>query len=239
MTNSEKIYIGLCIIFSTLIILGNLIYQKFVMLQIPFYKFELSAGAILYPLTFLITDIITELYGKEKANFCIRLAICMNVLVTIIIMFVSYLPATDWSKVNDETFNKVFSYYSVAFLASIIACYIAQAIDVNLYLWIRKLTKGKYLWLRSNVSTCISLFIDTTIVISFMAMFSIFPVEQIWKLIINSYSWKLFFTICCTPLVYLSLFSIGGFIKAVGHPVASMSFPRRRESSVKREKSSF
>ncbi|MCC8378069.1 MAG: queuosine precursor transporter [Rickettsia endosymbiont of Graphium doson] len=239
MTNSEKIYIGLCIIFSTLIILGNLIYQKFVMLQIPFYKFELSAGAILYPLTFLITDIITELYGKEKANFCIRLAICMNVLVTIIIMFVSYLPATNWSKINDVTFNKVFSYYSVAFLASIIACYIAQAIDVNLYLWIRKLTKGKYLWLRSNVSTCISLFIDTTIVISFMAMFNIFPVEQIWKLIFNSYSWKLFFTICCTPLVYLSLFSIRGFIKAVGHPVASMSFPRRRESSVKREKSSF
>ena len=66
MTNSEKIYIGLCIVFSTLIILGNLIYQKFVMLQIPFYKFELSAGAILYPLTFLITDIITELYGKKS-----------------------------------------------------------------------------------------------------------------------------------------------------------------------------
>ena len=151
---------------------------------------------------------------EKKANFCIRLAICMNVLVTIIIMFVSYLPATDWSKINDETFNKVFSYYSVAFLASIIACYIAQAIDVNLYVWIRKLTKEKYLWLRSNVSTCISLFIDTTIVISFMAMFSIFPIEQIWKLIINSYIWKLFFTLCCTPLVYLSIFSIRCFVKA-------------------------
>lgn len=75
----------------------------------------------------------------------------MNILVTIIIMFVSYLLATDWSKINDETFNKVFSYYSVAFFASIIACYIAQAIDVNLYLWIRKLTNRKYLWLRGNM----------------------------------------------------------------------------------------
>ncbi|XVN41672.1 MAG: queuosine precursor transporter [Rickettsia endosymbiont of Argas persicus] len=182
------------------------------MLQIPFYKLELSAGVILYPLTFLIIDIITELYGKEKANFCIRLAIYMNILVTVIIMFISYLPATDWSKINDETFNKVFSYYSVAFLASVIACYTAQAIDVNLYLCILKLTKGKYLWLRSNGSTCISLFIDTTIVISFMTMFSIFPIEQMWTLILNSYSWKLFFTICCTPLFYLSLFSIRSFI---------------------------
>lgn len=213
MTNSEKAYLGLCVIFSILIILGNLTYQKFVMLQILFYKFELSAGVILYPLTFLITDIITELYGREKANFCIKLAIYMNILVTIIIMFISYLPATDWSKISNETFDKTFGYFGIAFIGSTIACYLAQLVDVNLYLWIRKLTKGKYLWLRSNVSTCISLFIDTTIVISFMTIFNVFPIEQMWKLIFNSYSWKLFFTICCTPLVYLSIFCIRYFIK--------------------------
>ena len=52
-----------------------MVYQKFVSLQFPFYKFELSVGAILYPLTFLVTDLIVESYGKEKAQFCVKLAV--------------------------------------------------------------------------------------------------------------------------------------------------------------------
>ncbi|WP_410519704.1 queuosine precursor transporter [Candidatus Cyrtobacter comes] len=204
-SNSEKIYTSLCILFVSLIMLGNLIYQKFVSLQLPFYKFELSVGAVLYPLTFLITDLITEFYGKERAQFCIRFAMVINILVAIIIAFMDYLPATEWSKINDETFHNVFGYYGVAFAGSIIACYTSQAIDVRLYLLIHSLTKGKYLWLRNNGSTSISLLIDTTVVIGFMTIFGIFPVEQMWTLIVNSYSWKLFFTICSTPLFYISV----------------------------------
>ena len=205
MSNSEKIYTSLCILFVSLIMLGNLIYQKFVSLQLPLYKFELSVGVILYPLTFLITDLITEFYGKEKAQFCIKSAIFINILVVIIIAFMDYLPATEWSKIDDKTFHGVFGYYGVAFIGSIVACYISQAIDVRLYLLIRNLTKGRYLWLRSNGSTCISLFIDTTIVIGVMTIFGIFSSDYIWTLIINSYSWKLFFTICSTPLFYIGV----------------------------------
>lgn len=212
MDNKEKTYTGLCILFVSLIILGNLTYQKFVSLQLPFYKFELSVGAILYPLTFLITDLITEFYGKEKVQFCIRFAIFINIFVVIIIAIMNYLPATTWSKINDETFDKVFGYYGVAFVGSIIACYTSQAIDVRLYLLIRDLTKNKYLWLRSNGSTCISLLLDTTIVIGFMTMFGIFSSKQMWLLIANSYSWKLFFTVCSTPLFYISVLSIKYFL---------------------------
>lgn len=211
MTNSEKIYTAqkiytaLCIIFTSFIILGNVIYQKFVILQIPFYRFELSAGAILYPLTFLITDLIVELYGKEKATFCIRFAMVMNIFAAITIVFMDHLPSTAWSKLNDATFHEAFAHYGVAFIGSTIACYIAQAIDVYLYLSIGKLTKGRYLWLRSSVSTGISLFIDTAIVIMFVAIFGVLPIEQIWQLILHSYSWKLLVTICGTPLLYLSI----------------------------------
>ncbi len=95
---------------------------------------------LLYPLTFLITDLITEFYGKERAQFCIRFAMVINILVAIIIAFMDYLPATEWSKINDETFHKVFGYYGVAFIGSILACYTSQAIDVRLYLLIRDLT---------------------------------------------------------------------------------------------------
>ena len=87
-SNNDKIYTTLCVLFTMLVVVGNLIYQKFVFLPLfSFYTFELSVGAILYPLTFLLTDLIAEFYGKDKANFCVKLAIITNILTAIIIMF--------------------------------------------------------------------------------------------------------------------------------------------------------
>ena len=204
MTRDESIYTGLCVLFSVLIVMGNLIYQKFVFLPIlPFHTFELSAGAILYPLTFLLTDLITEFYGKEKANFCVKLGISMNILVACMIAGMDQLEATDWSKIDNALFHKVFGLYSIAFIGSILACYTAQTVDIMLYVWIRKITKGKWLWVRNNGSTAVSLFVDTFIVITFMTLFHILPLERMWPLIMNSYFFKLFFSICSTPLFYL------------------------------------
>lgn len=200
---SDKIYTTLCVVFSLFIVVGNLIYQKFVFLPIlPFHIFELSVGAITYPLTFMLTDLIAEFYGKNKANFCVRLAIVMNITIALVIMIMDKLNATEWSKIDNITFHKVFGLYSAAFIGSIIACYIAQLVDITIYLWIRKLTGSRWLWLRNNGSTAISLFIDTCIVINFMSMFGILPIDRIWPLIINSYLFKLFFTVCSTPLFY-------------------------------------
>ena len=139
MTRNESIYTTLCVLFSVLIVMGNLIYQKFVFLTIlPFHTFELSVGAILYPLTFLLTDLITEFYGKEKASFCVKLAISMNIFVACVIIGMDQLEATSWSTVDKMTFYRVFGFYGIAFVGSIIACYIAQIVDITLYLWIRR-----------------------------------------------------------------------------------------------------
>lgn len=215
MTRNDSIYTTLCVLFSVLIVMGNLIYQKFVFLPIlPFHTFELSVGAILYPLTFLLTDLITEFYGKEKANFCVRLGISMNILIACIILGMDQLEATAWSKVDNVIFHTVFGLYSVAFMGSIIACYTAQLVDIALYLWIRKITKGRWLWARNNGSTAISLFIDTFIVITFMTVFHVLPFDRMWPLIINSYCFKLFFSVCSTPLFYMSV----GIIKRLQQP---------------------
>jgi queuosine precursor transporter len=204
MTKDDSIYTSLCVLFSVLLVMGNLIYQKFVSLPIfPFHTFELSVGAILYPLTFLLTDLITEFYGKEKANFCVRLAISMNVFIACVVAGMDQLESTTWSKIDNATFHKVFGLYSVAFIGSIIACYTAQMVDISIYMWIRKITKGKWLWARNNGSTAISLFVDTSIVITFMAAFHVLPADRMCPLIINSYLFKLFFSICSTPLFYI------------------------------------
>lgn len=200
---TEKIYIILCTFFAVLLVTGNLIYQKFVTLSfLPFHTFELSIGAILYPLTFLLTDLIAEFYGREKANFCVQSAIAMNVIIAFVLMGMDALPATEWSKIDTDTFHHVFGFYSVAFIGSILACYVAQRIDILLYLGIRKLTGTKWLWLRNNASTSLSLLIDTSIVISFMTFFGVLPFDRMGSLILNSYLFKLFFSICSTPLFY-------------------------------------
>jgi queuosine precursor transporter len=212
MNIDDKIYTTICVLFAVLIVMGNMIYQKFVVLPIlSFHTFELSVGAIVYPLTFLLTDLIAEFYGKNKANFCVKLALIMNIILAMLIGMMDKLSATEWSKIDDTTFHKVFGLYSVAFIGSIIACYTAQLIDINIYLWIRKITNGRYLWLRNNGSTAISLLVDTSIVISFMSIFGALPIDKMGALIINSYLYKLFFTICSTPLFY----AIVGLIKHI------------------------
>jgi uncharacterized integral membrane protein (TIGR00697 family) len=199
----EKLYASLCALFSVLVVMSNLVYQKFVYLPIlPFYAFELSVGAIFYPLTFLITNLIAEFYGRGKAKFCVRLAISMSIIVALAINIMAKLDATPWSKIDNNIFNTVFGVYGTSLVGSIIASYTAQLIDIKLYLWIRKTTNNKFLWLR-NLSSAISLLVDTSIVIAFITTFSTsIPLNQMLPLIFNSYCFKLFFTICTTPLFY-------------------------------------
>lgn len=217
---SQKLYIVLCAFFAVLIVLCNLTYQKFVFLPLlPFHTFELSVGAILYPLMFMLTDLIAEFYDKKKAAFCVRLAIAMNIIAALIVTGMDSLQATSWSKIDNTIFHQVFGQYGLAFVAIILACYIAQLADIALYLWIKKLTGDKWLWLRNNGSTAISLFVDTCTAISLLTLLGIFPKEQMGTIMINSYSYKLFATVCNTPVFYLLVMLIKRFIFAKEKPI--------------------
>jgi uncharacterized integral membrane protein (TIGR00697 family) len=215
MTNKERLYCFLIALFSTLVVVGNITYQKFVSISpFVFHEFQLSVGAILYPMTFAITDLIAEFYGKKRATFCVRLALVMNIITALIIYFMDHLQALEWSRVNDQMFHHVFGMYGVAFLGSLLACYISQSLDVFLYLMIKRLTKDKFIWIRNLVSTSISLFLDTCFVITFMAIFGIFEWTNLLTLIKGSYSFKLFFTILNIPMFYLYVLCIRKFLSS-------------------------
>lgn len=215
MSRSEKIYLGLCILFTSFLMLGNLTYQKFVNLTIPHvHRFELSVGAIIYPVTFILMDLMAEFFGRERAKWCIRFAMVNNFIMAMVVAVMDALPATSWSKLSNETFHQVFGYYLIALTGSLLACYISQRIDVGIYLWIKKITKERFLWLRNNLSTGISLFFDTCIAIGFLTYFKVLQVENMQTLILNSYAWKLCFTVMCTPLFYLLVYLIRSRILA-------------------------
>ena len=213
MRRVDQMYVALCAFFSILIVICNLTYKKFVYLNVlPFHVFELSVGAILYPLMFMLTDLIAEFYDKQKANFCVRLAISMNILAAMIVFGMDRLIATPWSQIDNEIFHKVFGAYGLALMANMVACYCAQVIDITLYLWIKKITRGRWLWLRNNGSTAISLFVDTCTAIGLLTLLGVLPREQMWLIMFNSYSYKLFATICNTPVFYLLVGLIKKFI---------------------------
>lgn len=200
----DQVYIILCTLFSVLLVVSNLTYQKFASLPIlPFYTFELSVGAIFYPVSYMLSDLMAEFYGKEKASFCVKLSVGMNLIVALIVLLFINISATSWSNIDDATFEKMFGPYTHNFIGSILATYIAQRVDIFIYLYFKKITHNKMLWARAFISTSISLFFDTVVVISFLTITGIFAYDKMWGLIMNSYSFKLFFSAINIPIFYI------------------------------------
>ena len=166
---AAKIYLYLAALFITSLVVSNLIFQKF-FYWYPFdgtvfgsRLFELSVGILPYPITFLITDLISEIYGKRAANRVVTAGIFASFFSMGILLVSDFVPAMESSPVDDATFTKVFSLSPLAVLASMIAYLLAQFVDIRIYHFWKKLTKGKMLWLRNNFSTFASQFLDTSI----------------------------------------------------------------------------
>jgi uncharacterized integral membrane protein (TIGR00697 family) len=213
MPASDKLYTILCTLFSALLITCTLTYKKIVYLPaLPFHTFTLSVAVLITPLMFILTDLLAEFYDRQRASFCVRAAIGVNIVVALIVSGMDSLEATQWSTVDVSTFHHVFGSYGLAFVIVLFATYTAQLVDITLYLWLKKLTTGKALWLRNNGSTAISLLVDSVVAISLLTMLGIYPRDQMWNVIMNAYSYKLFITVCNIPFFYLMVGMIRKFI---------------------------
>lgn len=208
MTNSLKLYVIFCSIFCTIIVTANLIFQKFVSISLFGNVLEISVGVMLYPVTFLISDFVTEFYGKESARFMVNIAILCSFIVFILILVSDYCSATEWSMIDDAIFHKVFNVYGIGAIASIIANYLGQLVDIYLFSYLKLLTDGKYLWLRNNVSTILGQLVDTVVVISILCVFEIIPQEQFFIISLSSLSFKILAALADTPLCYLGYYLI-------------------------------
>ncbi len=158
------------ILFSILIILSNYT------VQFPINDW-LTYGAILFPFTFLITDILSEKYSKDEVLSVVRLGIIIAIIPTILISDIRIA------------------------LASITSFFIVQQMDIKIFHYL-KVKYEKLWWLRNNVSTMISQFFDTAIFF-FLAFSFVMPFSMIIKLIIGDYTIKLISALLDTPFFYL------------------------------------
>ena len=206
---ANNIYLILAGLFITSLVASNLIFTK-IFYWYPFdinlmgvKLFELSVGILPYPLTFLITDLISEIYGQKKADQVVITGIFASIFSIGLIFISSQVPAIEGSPINDATFNSVFLNAPLAVLASMLTYLFAQFIDIRIYHYWKKLTKGKHLWLRNNFSTFTSQFVDTFTIVSLLILFGILPEEKFLVLIISGFIFKVIVAILDTPLLYL------------------------------------
>ncbi len=209
---ADRIYLILAALFIASLVTSNLIFQKF-FYWYPFNMevygvklFEVSVGLLPYPLTFLITDILSEIYGKRKANEVVIAGIFASFFSLLIIYVSKEVPATSWSQVNDNTFVNVFGAAPLAVLASMMAYLFAQFIDIRVYHFWKDFTQGKHLWLRNNFSTFSSQFIDTATVLILLCSFGIINWDKFWGLMISGVVFKMIIALLDTPFLYVAVY---------------------------------
>lgn len=209
---AQRIYILLGALFITSLVVSNLIFQKF-FYWYPFdieifgsKLFEISVGILPYPITFLITDLISEIYGKKRANDVVVTGIFASLFSLLIILVADSVPATSWSYVKNDIFNTVFGNSAIAVFASMLTYLFAQFVDIQIYHFWKRLTKGRHLWLRNNFSTWFSQFVDTFTIVTLLCSFGIIDWANFKGLLISGFLFKVFVAILDTPFLYLGVY---------------------------------
>ena len=130
-----------------------------------------------------------------------------------LILFADSLPHTEWSPVDSATFNKVFGLFGPAVFASMVAYLTAQFIDIRMFHFWKRLTKGKHLWLRNNASTIVSQFVDTASVLLLLCFANVLAWERFLPLLENGFLFKVLIAIIDTPIIYGAIYLLKGKIE--------------------------
>ena len=201
MTQDTKTDI-LIAIFITALVAANLLGTKITAI----FGVAVSVGLFAYPLTFLVTDIIEEVHGKEKSKNLIKAGfICLLMLLFLTWLSRTVPPANRYE--HNEAYLIVFGTSLRMIIASLIAFLLSQNHDIWAFSFWKKKTNGRFLWLRNNASTWISQLIDTTIFI-FIAFYHISPkfnATFLFAMILPYWLFKIIFATLDTPFVYLGV----------------------------------
>jgi len=176
----------------------------------------LTTGLITYPVTFLLTDVVCEVWGRKRANLMVITGFVMSLLMLALVQIALVLPgAPAWAAANptyatvaemQRAFESVFTLPGVLVFGSMTAYLAAQLLDVRLFHFWKAVTAGRHLWLRNNASTMTSQLVDTVIVNSIFLGFGLgLDWDLVAKIIAASYLFKVLFALADTPFIYLGV----------------------------------
>lgn len=185
--------------------------------------FNLTAGAVIWPVVFITSDLINEYFGKPGVKRISYLAAFFIAYCFLVVFFTMRLPpAAWWLEANNQdlqgnffnidfAFNKIFGQGQRIIIGSLSAFLISQLVDVFVFQKLRKITGHKMLWLRATGSTLVSQFIDSFVVL-YIAFIGIFSGEQILAIGVTNYIYKFSVAILLTPLIYVGHYFIDRYL---------------------------
>ncbi len=220
----ERVYLVLASAFVVVLVLTNIIGIKLFAAPHDPASFALTTGIITYPLTFVITDLVSEIYGKKRADFMVLIGFAMSLLMLVIVQIAIRVPAHpywvpgeggfyDSVEGYQTAFESVFSLGPVLVIGSMSAYLCAQLTDNWLFHFWKRRTGGKHLWLRNNGSTVFSQLVDTLVVNSILFYIGFgWPLMQGLQIMGTIYVYKVLIALVDTPLIYLGVFAIKRYL---------------------------
>lgn len=196
MKKTERNLITINAIFIMSLVVSNVVAGKVV----DIFGLTVPAAVVAYAITFLCTDIINEIWGKQEANWTVRLGFITQLIALTLIYGAILLPPAIFAIEFNEAFVMVLSQSGRMVGASLVAYMVSQAHDVWSFNFWRKVTKDKHKWLRNNASTMISQILDTAIFIT-IAFYGTVP-NLLW-MIFSQYIIKFILAAIDTPFFYL------------------------------------
>lgn len=210
-SRKDLVFLVLAGFFVTNAIVAELIGGKLVQF---FGLFTQSIGIILWPIIFVLTDLINEYFGKDGVKKLTFITMGLIAFTFILLSLAMHIPATGFSPVSDGAFLTVFGQSRWIIVGSLVAFVVSQLVDVNMFWVFKHLTGEKHIWLRATGSTVISQLVDT-----FIVQFIAFVVPGKWSIdefLVNAswgYSFKLIIAIALIPLIYIGHYIIGRYVK--------------------------
>jgi uncharacterized integral membrane protein (TIGR00697 family) len=191
-------------VFLTALIVANLIAGKVAGLGIEGYN--MSVGEVAFPLTFVLTDILNEFYGRRVVRRVTLLGLAMTGLAFAMLHIADALPWMDgardpgWTGLPPDAWESVFTGATQIQIASMAAFLLGQLLDISVFFAIKKATGNRFLWLRATGSTALSQMIDTIVVT--LLGFTALSMSVKWEMIRTAYLVKLAIAIALTPVIY-------------------------------------
>lgn len=212
MTATHKLFVCLAAVFVSCLLLGDIIGGK----TIPTPLGPISVGIIPFPVTFLLTDVVNDFYGRRGARFITLLGFAMALLAWALLQLGNALPAHESTYFTQAEFSKIFGGSAQLFLASMMAYLLGQFLDIHVFQFWKALTQSKHLWLRATGSTLLSQIVDTAVInvvfwlwtaaadpTSFLGKMATGErLAWIWAKSLREYGIKVVVAVLLTPAVY-------------------------------------
>jgi queuosine precursor transporter len=208
-----RVYIWLTAIFVTCLLIADITGSKFFhfgLFTIGSYTFVThSAGMLSFPITFLLTDLVNEYYGKRGARRMTYIGLAMAALAFLLIVAARKLPPASGSPIPQETFEAVFAMSNRLYIASLTAYFFGQLADIFLFGVLKRLTAGRMVWLRATGSTVVSQALDSFLVSTILLYGVARPdgtpwgLPDIMEVAATGYILKFFIAVGLTPVIYL------------------------------------